>query len=81
MVIISQPDILGMMLFLVDKQDVDDCWKAVEYTRELVNKRYHSTETTDDEVVIDNLTTKDEEIKKSTSKELNDTTNSTGDCP
>ena len=67
--------------FLVDKQDVDDCWKAVEYTRELVNKRYPSTEATDDEVVTDNLTTKDEAIKESSCKELNDTTNSTGDCP
>ena len=37
--------------FLVGKQDVDDCWKAVEYTRELVNKRYPSTEATDTEVV------------------------------
>lgn len=77
--------------FLVGKQDVDDCWKAVEYTRELVNKRYPSTEATDtavvgaeatdDEVATDNLTTKDEEIEESSSKELNDTTNSTGDCP
>lgn len=72
--------------FLVDKQDVDDCWKAVEYTRELVNKRYHSTEATDDEaadtaVVTDNVTTKDEEIKEFPSKELSDTTNATGDCP
>lgn len=82
--------------FLVGKQDVDDCWKAVEYTRELVNKRYPSTEAidtavvdaeaTDDEVadtkvVADNLTTKDEKIKESSSKELNDTTNGAGDCP
>ena len=82
--------------FLVDKQDVDDCWKAVEYTRDLVNERYHSTETTNTEaadtavvdteaantaVVTDNVTTKDEEIKEFPSKELSDTTNATGDCP